>query len=214
MKSVFERLGLVEGDDPLPETVARPVAPDAAQPAPFYMNTTNSAIGYPPPLTPSPVLGPEDTERMKALEAQVYSAPTSYLPFKRVRETLGNTSDLKTVFNVLAAANPGITAQKVLTDIDTHLGIIASKKAEFDNQIGQARAARIDGPTQEISNLTAQNTEAQGQIAERTARISQLTQTAHDAEKAISDGAARFKLIEDQLSAPLIQAKQLLSSIA
>lgn len=208
MTNVFERLGLVEGDDPLPDATpeTRPMHPAVdVPPMPAFVPS--------PAYSAAPVLGPEDAERLKALEAQVYAIPSSYKTFQRVRETLGNTSDLKTVFNVLAAANPGVTASKVLADIDAHLGIIASKKAEFDGQLGQARSARIDGPTQEIANLTAQNQAAQQQIAERSARIAQLTQTAHDAEKAIADGAARFKIIEDQLSAPLMQAKQLLSSI-
>jgi uncharacterized protein (DUF3084 family) len=206
--SLLQKMGLMESDDPVAsqEPVVRNMHPGVdVPPMPAYTPAANYT---------TTTLGPEDTERLKALEAQVYAIPSSYKTFQRVRETLGNTSDLKTVFNVLAAANPGVTAEKVLADIDAHLSIIASKKSEFDGQLGQARAARIDGPTQEMANLTAQNVAAQQQIAERTARISQLTQAAHDAEKAISDGSARFKLIEDQLSAPLLQAKQLLSSIS
>lgn len=205
MTNILAKMGLVEGDEPLPEPTPHMAAPHPAVSMPAYSYT----------LTPSvPTLTPEDQASLKALETQVYAIPSSYMTFKRVRETLGNTSDLKTVFNVLAAANPGVTADKVIADIDAHLGIIASKKTEFDGQLGQARASRIDGPNKEIADLTAQNNSAQAQIAERSNRIGQLQASLNTAQQAITDGAQRFKLIEDQLSAPLIQAKQLLSSIS
>lgn len=207
MKNVFERLGLVEGAIPAPEEDAAPV--HAAQPI-----TSFATPSYTAPASPAQTLAPEDQDRLKALEAQVYAAPSSYVIFRNVRQTLGNTSDLRQVFQILTAANPGVTPAKVLADIDAHLGIVAQKRSEFDAQITSAQASRIDGPVQEVSQLTAANQELAQKIATNTARITQLQSATQDAQKAITDGAARFKLIEDQLSAPLLQTKQLLSSIS
>ena len=204
MTNWAERFGLVESDTP-------PEKQDDDQTPPVMA----------PVLTPQPAfvpgavtLSPEDVEHMKALSAQVYAIPSSYSVFQKTREALGNPSDLSTVFKVFAAANPGVTPQKVLADIDAHLGIIVSKRTEFDTQIAQARAARIDGPATEIANLTAQNQQAANEIAARTAKIAQLEADRKATEQKLSDGAARFKIIEDQLSAPLLQSKQLLSTLS
>lgn len=207
LMGAFEAVGLVEGDTPpapeLPPTHHVAVS-TAAPPVSAFTS---------PALSPAVTLDAADTDRLKALEAQVYATPSSYVIFQRVRESLGNTPDLAMVFKVLVAANPGVTPAKVMGDIDGHLGIIATKRTEFDGHIAQARAEKIDGPTGEIADLTRQNEDAQRQIRERTARIATLNQSMQDAQRALADGAARFKLIESQLSAPLLQAKQLLSSL-
>lgn len=205
MFGVLEKAGLVEGDEPLTHEGAMP-APDLA-PAPIITPLSM-------PVLSATVLDASDQERMKAIEAQVYATPSSYIIFQHTREALGNTSDLATVFKVLVAANPGVTPARVLADIDTHLGVITSKRSEFDAQVEQARTTGIDGAAHEIADLTAQNQAAAAQIADRTARIATLQAASNKAAQSIADGTARFKAIETQLSAPLLQAKQLLSALA
>lgn len=191
------KIGLVEG---------------AATPAPAPRVIPATAPSFSPPA-PQPILTPEDQDRLRALSAQVYATPSSYVIFQRVRESLGANADLGSVLRVLTAANPGVTTEKVLADIEAHLGIVASRRAEFDSQVAGARAARVDGPGKEIAALTRENEEAQAKIAERTARIAELTRSTLEAEHSIADGAARFQLVEDQLRAPLLGTKQLLSSL-
>jgi peptidoglycan hydrolase CwlO-like protein len=161
----------------------------------------------------------EDQEKLRALTDQVYAIPSNYVAFKRVRDTLNNTNDLRQVLSLMQAVNPGITSAKILADIDQHLGIIATKRNEFNNAIAQTREARISGPTREMGDLTQANQQAaqeieriQRQIADRQARITQLQATIADANRAIAEGENRFTAIEDQLKSPLVQAKQILSS--
>lgn len=204
---IFEKMGLYESGDSPPNEAAPDVPIPQAQPPP-PMQPQSYVTSFAPA---APVLDADDQKRLQALSQQVYATPSSYVVFQRVRESLGNTPDLQSVLRVLIAANPGVTVKKVLTDIDAHLGIIETKRAEFEAQVQQARATRIDGPAKEIADLTTANQTAVQQIDSRTTRIAQLQKAAQDADKAISDGAARFKLIEEQLNAPLIQTKRMLS---
>lgn len=201
----LEKLGLVEADPTaFVEGGDRSIEqPRPIQPPPVFQATPTTAV-----------LSKEDQDRLKALEAQVYATPSSYVIFQRVKDKLGSGATIQSVFDVLSVANPGVTPQKVLADIDGHLGIIASKRAEFDSQIAQAKAKRVDGAAGTISELTAENAKAQQEINDRTAQITSLQSSIQDAAKSIQDGQARFKLVEDQLSYPLLQAKQLLSSIS
>lgn len=207
---VFEKVGLVESDvdELLPPEVPAPSNTIssfgiALAPAPFATTTQVQAQ----------TLTADDQARLAALTAQVYATPSTYVIFQRVRESLGNTADLASVLRVLTAANPGVTPAKVLADIETHLGVVASKRAEFDAQVQNVRIAKLDAPSKEIADLTVANQTAQQQIAERTVRIAQLQQSIQDTTRSITEGSARFKLVEDQLNAPLLQTKQLLSSL-
>lgn len=199
----LEKAGLVEGggtdvaDAKLATAILRPTG----TPAKPYSETF-SAVGVAKDII-SP-LSPDDQARLKALEAQVYAAPSSYVIFRDVRESLGNSSDMGTVFKVLGAANRGVTREKVLADIDQHLGIIAQKRQEFDAQVQKSRDTQA-GSKNEIGQL-------QQQIAAAQARITQLQQSVSAAESGIADGLTRFKAVEDQLTAPLIQAKTLLNN--
>lgn len=211
MKNIFEKMGLVESGTPeVPQEEHHAFVPEVHIPmqnAVFPGGAVGGAFN-------GPQLAPEDTQRLEAMRAQVYAIPSTYTTFQNLRQTLGNTSDLAQVFRIFAAANPGVTAQKVAADIDAHLSIIASKRAEFNATITQARADRIDGPAKEITDLQAENAQLQEKMRQNSARVTDLQKTLADAQRAITDGAARFKAIEDALSAPLVQAKQLLSTLS
>lgn len=206
MNSILGKLGLVEDEasevraDVAPVTVSShtPIAQPIVM-VPIYMGQT--------------ALTSEDQAHLKALSDQVFATPSTYVIFRDVRGQMGNPSNVQSVFDLLKVANPGVTPVKVLADIDTHLGIIDTKRHEFDAQVSQARASRIDGPSSEIASLTAANQDAQHQIEQRAARIAQLQSDARAAEQSVTDGVAHFKSVEDQLKAPLLQAKQLLSAI-
>lgn len=195
LMDVLASAGLVETDVPsVPHAVDVTTLPQT-----IYQPATQTTF-----INPAPALNSDDQARLKALEAQVYATPSSYVIFQRVRESLGNTSDMAMVFRVLSAANPGVTPQKVMADIDIHLGIISQKQGEFDRASASAKATQ-DKSREEIAQLTQQ-------IATATARITQLQQSVSDTDHSIADGTARFKAVTDQLSAPLVQTKQLLST--
>lgn len=197
----LEKAGLVEGElSPLGQGPAVPPPPQQAYQQPPTGQSASYAVIQDRPTT----LSPDDQARLKALEAQVYATPSSYVIFRDVRESLGNSSDMGTVFKVLGAANRGVTREKVLADIDQHLGIIAQKRQEFDAQVQKSRDTQA-GSKNEIGQL-------QQQIAAAQARITQLQQSVSAAENGIADGLTRFKAVEDQLTAPLIQAKTLLTN--
>jgi hypothetical protein len=221
--SMLEKLGLVESDEPeLPHDL--PHAPPPAQPLmqPNTMVPPPAAVtgAQPPPqftssaplYTAPAVLTEADQKQLQAMTTQVYAMPSTYVIFQRVRESLGNISDVNMIFKVLSAANPGVTTDKVVADIETHLGIVGTLRARFDQQMKDARAAKIDGPTQGIADLTAANAAAVQQIADRTAKIAQMQTDIANADRALQDAAVHFKLVEDQLNAPLLQTKQLLST--
>lgn len=194
----LESLGLVEGDNPLAE--AQGQAPPAPQQAyPIYQA---------PAYTSSSTLNADDQDRLKALEAQVYATPSTYVIFQKLRQTIGGADgNVGKLFEILSVANPGVTPAKVLADIDTHLGVIHDKRQEFDAQITKAKADRIDGPTQQI-------TEMQSQVATLNAKIAALQPSIQSAAASLTDANTRFSAVESQLTAPLLQAKSLVSSIA
>lgn len=161
-----------------------------------------------------PTLTAEDQARMKALEAQVYAIPSTYVMFQRVRDKMGASANVQGVFDLLSVVNPGVTPAKVLADIDAHLGVIASKRTEFDAQVDHAKAERVFGPKGQIDTFTAANTAAQATITANLAKIADLQKIVQESEQSISEGVAHFKIVEDQLSAPLLQTKQLLSGIS
>lgn len=202
----LESVGLVESDAPAISTEAATAPVSIAMPA--IGTPIIQPISY---VGGATVLSPEDQARLHALEAQVYAGPSSYVIFQKVRESLGNTTDIPMVFRVLSAANPGVTAQKVIADIEQHLGVIASKRSEMDAQVAQARSSRIDGPKQQIADLTAATQAAMAEIAQRTAKINDLMTSIATSEKAITEGMQHFQAVADQLSAPLLQTKTLLS---
>jgi hypothetical protein len=223
----FEKIGLVESDGPqrahdddenaVDNRSSGDRSPAKSPPRAGVVGVAPGADWTMNPSSPATFpsgasLSADDEARLKDLEAQVYAAPSNYVTFQRVRESLGNPLDAQAVFRVLAAANPNVTLPKVLSDIDMHLGIVDSKRREFDEQVEQARASRVEGAASEIAALTKANEEALAQVSQRKDRIAELTRTSQDAERAISDGVARFKLVEDQLRAPLMQAKQMLGA--
>lgn len=193
----LESAGLVESDNSLADVQPPTATPPPAQPY----------IYQPAPSGLSPVLNAEDSARLKTLESQVYATPSSYVIFKKLRETIGDAGGIGKLFEILSVANPGVTPAKVLADIDTHLSIIASKREDFDGQIARARAERIDGPAHQVSEM-------QAQIASLQAQIAKLQPDIQAANASITDGTTRFKAVEDQLMAPLIQAKQLITPLA
>lgn len=84
------KAGLVEGDVP--------AVPQEDAPAPAVAPPVMSAPTFPAVGLATPVLGPEDQARVKALEAQVYATPSSYVIFQSVRESLGSPTDMLSVF--------------------------------------------------------------------------------------------------------------------
>jgi chromosome segregation ATPase len=213
-KSIFERMGLVENEVPaVPQEDDAPAHSFSAPALPLGTAPQSAPISLAPFAVQGGPLSPADQQQLDSLRAQVYAIPSTYTTFQKLREALGNTTDLAQVFRIFAAANPGVTAQKVAADIDAHLGVIASERAEFNAQINQARADRIDAPSRAIADLQADSARLQQQMRLNSDKVTDLQKNLADAQRAITDGAARFKAIEDTLSAPLVQAKQLLGSL-
>ena len=204
---IFESIGLVETDSPAPE----PQEPVEAPPAPTPKTVAGPSVYWPP--TAPAVLSADDQATLKALETQVYAVPSSYTVFQRVRASLPTTMSIADVFKVMDAANPGVTPAKVIADIETHLGIIQTKRRDFDAKIAQARAEKVDAPVKQMNDIQAQIEAAQQQITAWTRQLTDLHKTADDANTAISAGATRFTAIEAQLSAPLLEAKRVLGGM-
>ena len=206
---IAEGLGLVENETP--------VVPKGAPVVPPSSLATPSAFPPPPPSfgtsyqPGSVMLSQEDQTNLKAIEQQVYATPSTYVLFRDFRAAMGNPTDANQTLKLLSAANPGVTKAKILADIDTHLGIIATQADNFSKQLQQARQQRIEQPTQQMNDLMEQNRRATMEINERSARIEQMRQAVQDATHAITDGEQRFKLVTDTLNQPLLQAKQVLS---
>lgn len=173
------------------------------------------------PATTSPVQGnyslpptmdAEAQRQFDALSQAVYSIPSSYVTFRDVRATMGNPADVTQVFKLLEVANKTVTRDKVITDIDMHLGIVKQKRTEFEQVVQNERASKIDQPQREISELQASIQQMESEIATRRARVNQLQADVTAKQQRITDGQARFKMIEEQLEAPLLQTRQLLTN--
>lgn len=223
VKTFLQEQGLMEGAPkpaPVPHTHVTPLphAPDASPPMPFTQQTAfapvpSSALFTAPAPVVAPIMDEAAQAQLKTIETAVYRQQNSpYVLFQNVRATLNNTSDFSSVFKVLVASGSGVTPQKVLASIEDHLAIIAQSHASFEHDLQQAKAEQIDNPTTKIADLTKANQDATNQIAARNQEILQLQQTIQHGQTAVQNGAARFKAIEDQLSAPLLQTKQLISS--
>lgn len=197
-----------EEDDPSSPPGPASATPPAAA-TPFSFTTPPSTTG-----STAIVLGPEDLQTLEELRQRVYAIPSSYAVFARMREVLGEKADLAQVFRAVQAANADVTSEKVCRDIDAHLQIIDTISAEFEAHLTKDRASNIDGKAKEIERLIAANEKAQREIAERTAQITKLEEERQKAEQANKNGAARLKMMTDQLTLPLNQAKELLSSRA
>lgn len=203
------KLGLVEEDHRvIPHEVS---AEDAA-----YHGAPPSAVQssyVPVPGGPAVTLTADDQAKMRSIEAEVYAIPSTYTVFQKVSASFPpGSANITTILAVLNAANPSATPAKILADIDAHLGIISQKHQEFQAQIQQAEAARINGPAQQISDLVQQNEKAAKDIQARANQIEQLKKQSADARAAIDTGKAKFQMISDQLIAPLQYAKQFLST--
>lgn len=207
-KGAFAKFGslFVESDDSA--TVPREETHPQAAPAPIA-----APISFSAPIIGAPILNADDQAQLHAIETQIYSDQSApYVMFQKVRASLGNTTDLKTVFNVLSATT-NVTPAKVLADIETHLGDIEKQRAGFETQLTQAKTSKIDEPNQKIADLNNAIQTAQQSITANQSKIAELTAGIQGAQQAIANGEARFKAIEDTLNAPLIQSKQLLGSM-
>lgn len=192
MTNWLEKAGLIES-----ETPPAPKAAPTAAPAPVILQGT--------PMNTAGLLSTEDQARLKTLEAQVYATPSSYVIFQKLRASRPADAT-SSIFSILEIANPGVTPAKVLADIETHLGVIAAKRQEFEAQIAKAKADRIDGPNQKLQQMMAQ-------IAELQKQVDLMTPTIRVAMSSLDEAQTRFKAVEDQLSAPLLQAKQLITPL-
>ena len=196
MSNIFERMGLVESDTPpLPRTERVETAPIPA-PAPIIVTHSSGA---------EVTLGPDDQAAMEALKKQVYAVPSSFIIYRDMASKMGADSTPAKVFDFLSVANPSVTRAKVLADIDAHLGVLETARHDFEAKIAQATDARVTKPSAQIATMNTQ-------IVDLKAKIDALTPQVQEALVAIQGGTARFHIIEDQLSAPLLQAKQLLAN--
>lgn len=190
-------------------------APKKAVPAPVQSGTPvyNATLSsYVAPGYAAPVLSPDDQNQLNVLSQAVYSIPSAYVTFRDVRAAMGNPSNMDQVFQLLTAANKTVTRDKVVSDIDLHLNIVKQKRAEFDQMIANEKASKIDQPQGEITSLLATITQMEADIINRRARVQQLQQDVAAKQQRLQDGSARFKVIEDQLEAPLLQTRQLLTN--
>lgn len=199
--------GLATEDDPSSLPGPASATPPAATP-PFRFTTPPSTTAS----TQGFVLDAEDQQILEDLRAKVYAIPSSYAVFARMREVLGSDADLAKVFQAVQAANPDVTSEKVCRDIGAHLQIVDTIVADFETRLAKDRVDNIDGKAREIARLTAEIEKARRGIEEHTARITQLENERQKAEQAHQKGAARVQAIKDQLTLPLNQAKELLSS--
>lgn len=199
-KSLLEGLGLVESDTPEMPKPAAPVATATIMPPLQTVTLPQFSVAAPAALTT------EDQERLRALEAQVYATPSSYVIFKGVWEQMGRPADVNAVFNMLKVANPNVTPDKVRSDIETHLGIVAAKSGDISRQIADAREQRVSGPSRRIAELMQTIQNAQTEMSGLQTRVA-------DGEREVAAAEARFKAVEDQLKAPLLSAKQLLGNV-
>lgn len=206
---------IIEGDD----TPKAPRRDTSHAPAVAPVQSFPATAGVPSAASATPIyssgvtLTADDQARMQKISDQVYSTSSNYTTFVNMRTALGNTPDLNLVFNALKASNSGVTPQKVSADIDSHLGMIDAQANGMDSQIARARQERVDGPMKEVATLQQTIQQMTQQIAADTAKINDLQHAAQTAEHDIADGAARFKAVLDQLRAPLISSKQLLTNV-
>jgi hypothetical protein len=195
--------GFVEKTDGSPTQGSATAGAPSAPTLPSFTSSPSSGSA-------SIAIGAEDLQTLEALKQRVYGKPSSYTVFAQVRSKLGGRVDLNTIFEVLQATNPGITREGVVQDIDNHLGIVKAIAREFDAKIQQSRADNVDGSAAEIERLRAANETAQREIAERATQITRLEQKRKEAELAVANGEAHFKAIQEQLTLPLTQARELL----
>lgn len=217
IKSILAQLDLVEGDAKPPvHEDSPPPRPSAAAPvfppSSTYSTPSNVAPQAAPFYTGPVVMTPEDQASLTRLEQRVYATPSSYIIFRDLRAAMGNPPDPHTVFAMLKVANPGVTPEKVAVDVDTHLAIIDTTRYDFEGMIAKVHTDQVEGPTQRINDLAAQNQAAAAQIEGRNQEIAQLKAGVEAASTKLSNGTAHFKLVADALAAPLLSIKQLLAS--
>jgi len=190
------------------DPASTPESASAASPASIPSFTKSSTSG-----STAIVLDATDQQTLQKLQQRVYRQESSYSLFAKMRQAMGNP-DLARVFSVLQVTHPDITSERVCEDIDKHLGVIQAIAAEFDAELARAGVDDIDGKAAQIADLTAKNEAAQREIAERAAEITKLDKERKEAEQARIDGQASFDAIRKQLTLPLNQAKELLSTLA
>jgi hypothetical protein len=197
---VASGLATTDNDEtPLPEGPSATLA--AATPTPTFGSA---------PVT----LDAADQTAFESLRQRVYAVPSSYQTFAKFRDRLGNGTDLKTLFELLQAANPDVTPEKVKQDIRMHLEIIDTMTTEFEAGSAKDRVDNVEGKAHEIASLTAANEAAQREIAERTARITQLDAERQKADMTNTNVMAHFNAVKSQLTTPLTQAQALLGALA
>lgn len=207
LSKLAETTGLWESKHPAPIEDPKPVTQTIAPATPASSFTMPASGATFAPSFGNPVFTPEDETRFHQMEQQIYSVPSSYIPFREVRAVLGGTNDVTTIMRMVTAANPAITADKVKHDIQSHLDAIAKMRDQFQVQMKQAMDVKVNQPQQRIATLTQQIQSAQKEIAD-------LQQAVTTDKQHLDEGTTKFNLMTDRLAQPLKEANQLLGVVS
>lgn len=220
--SFFKDLGFISNDEK-PAVKAKATEPQSAAvytPPPQATNFSPSpSYSAQSVYAPSAALSQAEQEQLVETEKNVYSIATTYPVFRDFRNASDNPNDLSKLFKMLKAAGSPVTPNKVVEDIDKHLGLVNSQQTEFDGVLASFRMDRIDNPRKQIGEMEAQIARAnerirlaQEEISTATQQITSVRTNVENEESKLSQRSDSFKRILDKIREPLLRDKQLLTS--
>jgi hypothetical protein len=163
-------------------------------------NATTSALkptgGIPAPMT---IQGVVDNKFIDVLEGVIESNKEkgqSYFDFKQAIEKMSSIAmDEKTKFQTIFAVQSinGTTKEKILASIDAYTAIIEKEKTNFDSELKQTYATKVQTKLDEVDNAKKEMETLTKKLTELNNLILSSSQEAQAEEMKIRATEANFK---------------------